>query len=654
MHHRTTALIVAAGQGSRVGAATPKQYLPIAGRAGPGACDRCAGGAIPAIDAVRVVIGAGQEDSYAQAIGDRVAPTRRHRRRDTPRVGRQRDWPRSRAVASACSIHDAARPFVPAHVIDRLLGGAESRARRGSGAAGGGYAGGGRPHMLGVVVPRERLARVQTPQAFRLDAIRLPIAAWDPATKRPTMPRWCAPPEWTWLTVEGSPLLDKLTVPSDFEAAERRLRPRSFRAPLWASTFTPLPRATASGWAASSFPQAGAGRPFGCRRRAPRADRCFVRHDRRRRYRQPLPALRSAMARRGLASVPRTCRDKVLQAGGRIDHCRCDDYLRRTEGRPASHGDPDIDREILKIAESQVSVKATTTEQLGFTGRREGIAAQAAATIRLPEVAVVKRPAFLALALRPAGHGGAQTPPAHRLRCIHQDQAAALVTFALAYAGDPGARRPLPVGTAPNSLSDRQCQRAGRSLPPDSRRRLADGTARDRRIFSQFLGQPMPAEMNSDAGPHIGRADAGQGCSPSRFIRRLRYRRCGDRAVGDAFGSQRSAGWRRSRRPSPIARETVSQACSICANRRTADRASPGQGIISDRYRSSSRTGRLARRVIEENRAAGRRIAVAESCTGGLVSAALTEIPGSSDVFDAGFVTYSNEAKMRCSASRRM
>lgn len=53
-----------------------------------------------------------------------------------------------------------------------------------------------------------------------------------------------------------------------------------------------------------------------------------------------------------------------------------------------------------------------------------------------------------------------------------------------------------------------------------------------------------------------------------------------------------------------------------------------------------------ARRVIEENRAAGLRIAVAESCTGGLVSAALTEIAGCSDVFEAGFVTYANEAKM--------
>ncbi len=53
-----------------------------------------------------------------------------------------------------------------------------------------------------------------------------------------------------------------------------------------------------------------------------------------------------------------------------------------------------------------------------------------------------------------------------------------------------------------------------------------------------------------------------------------------------------------------------------------------------------------ARQAIEANRAAGRRIAVAESCTGGLVSAALTALPGSSDVFEVGFITYSNESKM--------
>jgi nicotinamide-nucleotide amidase len=53
-----------------------------------------------------------------------------------------------------------------------------------------------------------------------------------------------------------------------------------------------------------------------------------------------------------------------------------------------------------------------------------------------------------------------------------------------------------------------------------------------------------------------------------------------------------------------------------------------------------------ARRVVEANRAIGRRIALAESCTGGLVAAAITEIPGSSEVLDAGFVTYANSAKM--------
>jgi len=53
-----------------------------------------------------------------------------------------------------------------------------------------------------------------------------------------------------------------------------------------------------------------------------------------------------------------------------------------------------------------------------------------------------------------------------------------------------------------------------------------------------------------------------------------------------------------------------------------------------------------ARQVVDVNRRLGRRIAVAESCTGGLVSAAITEIPGSSDVFEAGYVTYSNAAKI--------
>ena len=53
----------------------------------------------------------------------------------------------------------------------------------------------------------------------------------------------------------------------------------------------------------------------------------------------------------------------------------------------------------------------------------------------------------------------------------------------------------------------------------------------------------------------------------------------------------------------------------------------------------------LAARVVAENRALGRIVALAESCTGGLVAAAITEISGSSAMFDRSFVTYSNEAK---------
>lgn len=50
-------------------------------------------------------------------------------------------------------------------------------------------------------------------------------------------------------------------------------------------------------------------------------------------------------------------------------------------------------------------------------------------------------------------------------------------------------------------------------------------------------------------------------------------------------------------------------------------------------------------RVLDLARARGLRIATAESCTGGMIAARLTDIAGSSDVFDRGFVTYSNQAK---------
>jgi nicotinamide-nucleotide amidase len=55
----------------------------------------------------------------------------------------------------------------------------------------------------------------------------------------------------------------------------------------------------------------------------------------------------------------------------------------------------------------------------------------------------------------------------------------------------------------------------------------------------------------------------------------------------------------------------------------------------------------LALRLLSAFRARGLTLVTAESCTGGLIAATLTEIPGSSDVVDCGFVTYSNDAKTR-------
>lgn len=56
---------------------------------------------------------------------------------------------------------------------------------------------------------------------------------------------------------------------------------------------------------------------------------------------------------------------------------------------------------------------------------------------------------------------------------------------------------------------------------------------------------------------------------------------------------------------------------------------------------------KLASELLDKCRAAGLKVATAESCTGGLISAALIEIAGSSDVVERGYVTYSNDAKMQ-------
>ena len=377
----TTALIVAAGQGTRSGAEVPKQYRRIAGKAVLAhAIDALS--AHPAIDAIQVVIGAGQDDLYREAISGRHLPP--------PIEG---GATRRASVANGLAaiqgtnvlIHDAARPFVPRETLDRLLAALEAQpgalpilpvvdtiVRVGEG--------------LGDVVPRDTLGRVQTPQAFRLETIRAAHASWPVDREATDDAQMLRAFGHTVAIVEGSVLLEKLTFPADFEAAERRLSER-------------LVSRSALGFDVHAFVE-GDGVWLGGIEIA--HDRALAGHSD---ADVALHALTDALLGaigagdigthfppsdpqwRGVASwrFLDHARNLVIQAGGRIDHVDLTIICEEPKVGPFRPAMRARIAEILGMNEAKVSVKATTTEKLGFTGRREGIAAQAIATVRLPE-----------------------------------------------------------------------------------------------------------------------------------------------------------------------------------------------------------------------------------------------------------------------------
>jgi 2-C-methyl-D-erythritol 4-phosphate cytidylyltransferase/2-C-methyl-D-erythritol 2,4-cyclodiphosphate synthase len=376
---KTVALVVAAGSGSRAGGEAPKQYRLLAGRAILAhAVDnlRHAG-----IDAVHLVIGAGQDDACRAALEDRPLPspiiggaTRRES------VARGLEALAGQGVERVL-IHDAARPFVPGAVIDRLLAALETHegaapvlpvvdtlAKRGE--------------ALGETVVRDDLVRVQTPQAFGFEAIRRAHAAWtgDNATDDAQVARAAG---IAVALVEGDAALEKLTYEADFARAEAaRLATRvgmgfdvhAFAAgeDLWlGGIHVPHDKGLSGHSDADVVLHAltdailgalGAGDIGG---HFPPSD----------------PRWRGAAS----AIFLEHARDLVAGAGGRIDHVDITIICEAPRIGPYRDAMRAKIAALLRLPVARISVKATTTERLGFTGRGEGMAAQAVATVRLPE-----------------------------------------------------------------------------------------------------------------------------------------------------------------------------------------------------------------------------------------------------------------------------
>ena len=378
----TTALIVAAGKGERAGGGIPKQYRLLAGKS----VLRWAVESLirhPAVQSARVVIGSGQQDLAHAAlqgldVGELIEGG--PERADSVRSGL------AAVEGDAVLVHDAARPFCPSAVVDRLIASLEfydgaapvlpvgdTLARMGD--------------ALEEPVDRGGLVRVQTPQAFRLASLRQAYESWSagPPTDETTVLRAAG---MKVAAVEGDPSLEKLTLPADFERAEQWL----------SGSLSPR---TGMGFDVHAFSGegpimlGGVEVPYS-RGLAGHSDADVVLH-----------AITDALlGAAGLGDIgehfpPSDARWKGADSslflahaaellrgrGAIIDHVDCIIVAEVPKVGPYRAAMRDRIASIMGLGIDQVSIKATTTEGLGFTGRREGIAAQAVASVRMGLVA---------------------------------------------------------------------------------------------------------------------------------------------------------------------------------------------------------------------------------------------------------------------------
>jgi 2-C-methyl-D-erythritol 4-phosphate cytidylyltransferase/2-C-methyl-D-erythritol 2,4-cyclodiphosphate synthase len=376
---RIAALIVAAGQGVRSGSAIPKQFARVAGK--PMIAHSYAALAEhPAIDQLLVVIGAGQENLLVDTLNDVPYTLGGATRRMSVLNGLE-------ALAADAPdyvlIHDAARPFIPYAVVDRLIAALE-------------HTPGAIPALpvadtlvrgeasLDEVVSRDGLHRVQTPQAFRFADILAVHRSWvgDEPTDDAQMLRAAG---GAVALVEGDTMLEKITHAGDFAAAEARhgasLVSRSASGydvhrleageELWlGGVLIPHDKGLSGHSDADVALHAITDALLGT----------IAAGDIGMHFPPSDPQWRGADS----AQFLKHAAGLVAAQGGIIDFI--DLTLICEAPKIGPHRDAMRARiaELLQLPVSRISVKATTTEKLGFAGRGEGIAAQAVATARVP------------------------------------------------------------------------------------------------------------------------------------------------------------------------------------------------------------------------------------------------------------------------------
>ena len=380
----TVALIVAAGRGSRFGGNGPKQYAALDGR--PllrHSLERFRNH--PGIGAVQAVIHADDHDLYARAAAGLDLPP--------PALGgasRQESVRRGLEHLAATAparvlIHDAARPFADAGLIGRVLAALET--------APGAIAAlpvtdtlkRGTDGRISGTVPRDGLWRAQTPQGFHYDA----ILAAHRAAAGGAFTDDAAVAEHAGLAValvDGDAGNIKITTERDLVRAERWLAARQGETRV------------GQGFDVHRF---GSGdHVMLCGVRIPHDAGLLGHSDADVGLHALTDAILGALGAGDIGShfPPQEARwrdadsalflrhaaEMVGARGGRIVHVDVTLICERPKVGPHRAAMVARIAEVLEIAAERVSVKATTTEGLGFTGRGEGIAAQAAATVRLP------------------------------------------------------------------------------------------------------------------------------------------------------------------------------------------------------------------------------------------------------------------------------